>query len=489
MKPQGGTAAMMVDGCLAGLVAKGLRIDTGADRTVVRKDYVPEIAFTGNYINLDSWRGAQHSQHKLARINIKVGSVEALCEVAVADKLDCPALLGADLGKELTVALMTHIISQNAPDSLVPVEAELLAPVQAELSAPVQAEPLALMKEEPLAPVVVDSSRTQPEVIGGSEPTVELAMAPVRGTRAKTVSEQRRVEEDDSASAKSECRPRELSGILDFPDSYFEEDPETTPVAALCTWPAVEQVNIPLPHVAGSVADKGKLVAEQQSDKSLEHVLCLARKGERGYGFEDQILVHYSCDSLGDTNQRVVVPCTRRQQVLKLAHSNLHAGHFRFKKTFARISTHFLWPRMCGEVKQFVRSCAGCQRAARNSNSRAPLMPLPCVAEPFEKVTFDLVGPLPRTSSGNRYILTKMCLYTKYPEAIPLRRVDNQTVLEAMLEIFARHGLPKTILTYQGMVFMSKLTKQLCVTCVSGPPLIIHNRMGLWKGGMLALRG
>ena len=105
MKPQGGTAAMMVDSCLAGLVAKGLRIDTGADRTVVRKDYVPEIAFTGNYINLDSWRGAQPSQHKLARINIKVGSVEALCEVAVADKLDCPALLGADLGRELNVAL------------------------------------------------------------------------------------------------------------------------------------------------------------------------------------------------------------------------------------------------------------------------------------------------------------------------------------------------------------------------------------------------
>ena len=43
-------------------------------------------------------------------------------------------------------------------------------------------------------------------------------------------------------------------------------------------------------------------------------------------------------------------------------------------------------------------------------------------------------------------------------------RVDNQTVLEAMLEIFSRHGLPKTILTDQGTVFMSRLTKQLCET-------------------------
>ena len=117
-----------------------------------------------------------------------------------------------------------------------------------------------------------------------------------------------------------------------------------------------------------------------------------------------------------------------------------------------------------GDVKQFVRSCAGCQRAARKSNSRAPLQPLPCIGEPFEKVAFDLVGPLPRTASGNRYILTMMCLFTKYLEAIPLRWVDNVTVLEAMLEIFSRHGVPQTILTDQGSVFMSGLTKQLCKT-------------------------
>ena len=116
------------------------------------------------------------------------------------------------------------------------------------------------------------------------------------------------------------------------------------------------------------------------------------------------------------------------------------------------------------DVKAFVRSCAGCQRAARNDNSRAPLQPLPCISEPFEKVAFDLVGPLPRTKSGYRYISTMMCLYTKYPEAIPLRGVDNETVLEAMIEIFSRHGLPKTILTDQGSVFMSKLTSQLWKT-------------------------
>ena len=147
--------------------------------------------------------------------------------------------------------------------------------------------------------------------------------------------------------------------------------------------------------------------------------------------------------------------------MLELGHSSPVAGHFRCKKTYAKISKHFIWPRVWKDVKAFVKMCAGCQRVARNTNARAPLQPLPCVSEPFEKVAFDLVGPLPRTASGNKYILTMMCLFTKYPEAIPLRRVDNQTVLEAMIEIFSRHGLPKTILTDQGSVFMSKLTGQL----------------------------
>ena len=257
---------------------------------------------------------------------------------------------------------------------------------------------------------------------------------------------------------------RDVDCILDFPESYFKEDPRITPVAELCTWPEVGEVDIPLPDTVGSRSNRDMLVAEQQSDSTLKHVLDLASKGEKGYELVDNILVQSTWDSLGDSKQRVVVPKGKRLQVLKLAHSSLQAGHFGVKKTFARLNLHFLWPRMWRDVKQYIRSCAGCQRASRNTNSCAPLQPLPCVGEPFEKVAFDLVGPLPRTASGSRYILTLMCLFTKYPEAIPLRRVDNITVLEAMLEIFARHGVPKTILTDQGSVFMSGLTKQLCKT-------------------------
>ena len=145
-----------------------------------------------------------------------------------------------------------------------------------------------------------------------------------------------------------------------------------------------------------------------------------------------------------------------------MAHSNVLAGHFGVKKTFSRISSKFLWPRMWTEVKQYVRTCAGCQRASRKDFARAPLQPLQSEVEPFAKVAFDLVGPLPKTSSGFRFILTAMCLFTKFPAAVALKKVDNETVIEAMFEIFSNFGLPKVLLTDQGSVFTSKMTKAIC---------------------------
>ena len=81
---------------------------------------------------------------------------------------------------------------------------------------------------------------------------------------------------------------------------------------------------------------------------------------------------------------------------------------------------------------------------------------------PFSRLAFDVVGPLPRTRSGFKYVLTCMCYASKYLEAIPLKRVDTQSVAEGMVEVYSRTGLPTEILTDQGTVFMSALHKQLC---------------------------
>lgn len=73
----------------------------------------------------------------------------------------------------------------------------------------------------------------------------------------------------------------------------------------------------------------------------------------------------------------------------------------------------------------------------------------------------DIVGPLPRSSTGKRYILVICDYATCYPEAVALRNIDANTVAEELLSFFARVGVPEEILTDQGTNFTSQLLKEV----------------------------
>ena len=73
----------------------------------------------------------------------------------------------------------------------------------------------------------------------------------------------------------------------------------------------------------------------------------------------------------------------------------------------------------------------------------------------------DIVGPLPKSRLGNRFILVICDYATRYPEAIPLRSIDAVHVAEEFIKVFARLGIPEQILTDQGSNFTSQLLAEL----------------------------
>ena len=91
----------------------------------------------------------------------------------------------------------------------------------------------------------------------------------------------------------------------------------------------------------------------------------------------------------------------------------------------------------------------------------APLIPLPIIEEPFQRIAMDLVGPLPQSRSGNKYILVICDYATRYPEAIPLRSIDAEHIAEELVKVFSRVGVPKEILTDQGSNFTSQLLAEV----------------------------
>ena len=141
----------------------------------------------------------------------------------------------------------------------------------------------------------------------------------------------------------------------------------------------------------------------------------------------------------------------------------LFGGHLEVKKTEDRIQTNFFWPGLHEDVTSFCRSCDVCQKTvARGSVPRAPLGDMPLIDQPFKRVATDLVGPIaPASDKGHRYILTLVDYATRYPEAVPLKNIDTETVAEALLDMCSRMGVPEEVLSDLETQFTSHCMKEV----------------------------
>ena len=147
--------------------------------------------------------------------------------------------------------------------------------------------------------------------------------------------------------------------------------------------------------------------------------------------------------------------------VMELAHSIPIAGHLGKHKTADRLLQRFYWPTLGKDVADYCRVCKIFQKTSPAKPCRAPLIPLPILDEPFQKVAMDIVGPLPRSGSGNKYVLVICDYATRYPEAVPMKAIDAKSVAEELVKIFTRVGLPEEILTDQGSNFTGQLLAEM----------------------------
>ena len=53
-----------------------------------------------------------------------------------------------------------------------------------------------------------------------------------------------------------------------------------------------------------------------------------------------------------------------------------------------------------------------------------------------------------------------MCMGTRYPYCVPLKRVDAMSVAEGLMEVLSHTGIPVELLTDQGAVFMGRVCRE-----------------------------
>ena len=209
----------------------------------------------------------------------------------------------------------------------------------------------------------------------------------------------------------------------------------------------------------------------QQKDKSLKNVTSRAR--ESGDMADERVGFFYKQGLLyrkwrpdqpnGQVKecQQLVLPKKCRKIVLRLAHAVSMAGHLGVAKTKDRILQRYYWPGIFKDTAEYCRSCEVCQKSNPRQPARAEMVPMPLMTQPFRRIAMDIVGPLPRTQRGNRFILTICDYATRYPEAVALPSVEAHQIAKELVTVFARVGVPEEILSDQGTNFMSTLMEDV----------------------------
>ena len=99
-------------------------------------------------------------------------------------------------------------------------------------------------------------------------------------------------------------------------------------------------------------------------------------------------LLYHQDRILGQSVSQLVVPKSRRRQVLEVAH-DMHGGHMGAKRTKERIAYTFYWPSLTADCKEYVKTCKICQFKKRvTCMDRVPIKPIPRADKVFDPVSY-----------------------------------------------------------------------------------------------------
>ena len=220
---------------------------------------------------------------------------------------------------------------------------------------------------------------------------------------------------------------------------------------------------------------KSQLIQEQQTDPEISKLFFRALPEDEisqvpiCYYIKNGIFMRkwrpfdVPADDEWAVYHQIVVPKSYRHEILSIAHESPMSGHLGINKTYHKIINHFYWPGLRSDVSKYCKTCHTCQMVGKPNQTipKAQLQPIPAFDEPFSRILIDCVGPLPRTKSGNEYLLTIMCTSTRFPEAIPLRNIKTKSIVKALIKFFTFVGLPKSVQSDQGSNFMTGIYQQV----------------------------
>ena len=112
-------------------------------------------------------------------------------------------------------------------------------------------------------------------------------------------------------------------------------------------------------------------------------------------------------------------------------------------------------------IKKTVSNCDVCAKIKPNyyKPSNPPLVK---ATQPLERISIDFKGPIPSVTA-NKYILTVVDEYSRFPFAFPCKDLHTDTVKRCLTELFSLFGPPGYVHSDRGAAFTSDSMKSFLV--------------------------
>ena len=148
------------------------------------------------------------------------------------------------------------------------------------------------------------------------------------------------------------------------------------------------------------------------------------------------------------------------------------------------------------DVKRVINKCQVCARV-KPQFYRPENPPLINATQALERLAIDFKGPLP-SFSQNKYLLSVVDEYSRYPWAFPCKEMDAKTIIDCLDEIFCWCGHAGYIHSDNGPALISKkLHEHLLQQRIGHSFSSVYNPRGngqiermngtIWKGVQLCL--
>ncbi len=290
------------------------------------------------------------------------------------------------------------------------------------------------------------AKRKAEEHVINSSPAVQRYMAKRLG---------RKVTADEVQTERERCRPTAVDVNPVLTDEDINESYEFS------------DITVPIrDRYATSELTTELLLAKQSNDPLLASIMSYLRDGSiellgdmPWYVRKNVQSKRYSLDingllifDTGEHNKRVVAPSSLYNSILSNAHDAVHHGGWKMCK---HIEQHYYWINLQRDCDLWATSCDNCQKSKHRTIKKHGFMQLFSATRPFQLLSIDIVGPLPETAEGYRYIVTMMDKFSRYCMLIPCGDVHALTVVRALEEWHTYFGAPEAILSDNGPQFTS----------------------------------